>query len=223
MLALQFISVRCPECGANLPIEEGRTQIFCSYCGAKVIVTNENEYIIRHIDEASIKQAETDRIIKLKQLEIVEKKRAANERAKSIKIIISLILAVVGMIMLATGDALGHSISLLGFFPLLAVVYIWIFSSKKDEDDDDFVEKIKVPFGISDYEKKNYIAIEAMFKSAGFTNIQCIPLDDLTIGLIKKPNSVESIMINGKEITTGGMRVSPNSKVIISYHSIPSK
>ena len=56
-MAIKLNSVKCPECGATLPIEEGRTQIFCSYCGTKVIVTNENEYLYRHIDEAEIKHA----------------------------------------------------------------------------------------------------------------------------------------------------------------------
>lgn len=56
-MAIKFISVKCPECGASLPIEEGRKQVFCSYCGTKVMVTNENEYIYRHIDEADVKKS----------------------------------------------------------------------------------------------------------------------------------------------------------------------
>ena len=39
-MALKFNSIKCPECGANLPIEEGRDTLFCSYCGNKIIVTN---------------------------------------------------------------------------------------------------------------------------------------------------------------------------------------
>ena len=56
-MAVKFTSVKCPDCGAVLPIEEGRNQVFCSYCGSKIIMTNENEYVYRHIDEAEIKQA----------------------------------------------------------------------------------------------------------------------------------------------------------------------
>ena len=54
-MAVKFTSVKCPDCGAVLPIEEGRNQVFCSYCGSKIIITNENEHIYRHIDEAEIK------------------------------------------------------------------------------------------------------------------------------------------------------------------------
>lgn len=71
-MAIQFLSIRCPECGANLSIEEGRQQFFCTYCGAKVMMTNDSEKIIRQIDEARIKEAETERMVKMKKLEMSE-------------------------------------------------------------------------------------------------------------------------------------------------------
>lgn len=232
-MSVNFTSVKCPECGASLPIEEGRTQVFCSYCGTKVIITNENEYIYRHIDEAEIKQAETDRLIKLKQIEIAEKKRAAAEHTKSLKIKISLILAAIGIVMMTAGYMLGHGsgdsdsgfymMSMVGFFPLMGAAYIWLFSKDKEDDEDDFGNKVKVPSGITDYEKKSYVAIEAMFRSAGFTIINCVPLNDLTFGLLRKPNMVESITINGKEVTSGGKKFLPDAKVVISYHSMTNR
>lgn len=41
----KLISVKCPDCGQTLSIEENSTQAFCTYCGAKVLISNENEYI----------------------------------------------------------------------------------------------------------------------------------------------------------------------------------
>ena len=70
-MAIKFTSVKCPECGASLPIEEGREKLFCSYCGVQIIMTNENEHIYRHIDEAKIKQAEVNQAVQLKKLEII--------------------------------------------------------------------------------------------------------------------------------------------------------
>ena len=58
-----------------------------------------------------------------------------------------------------------------------------------------------------------------MFVSAGFTNVRCVPLNDLTMGLLKKPGMVQSITIRGKEITSGGKKFSPDAPVVISYHS----
>lgn len=72
-LGYKLISVKCPDCGQTLSIEENRTQAFCTYCGAKVLISNENEYIFRQIDEADVKKAETERIIRMRELEIAEK------------------------------------------------------------------------------------------------------------------------------------------------------
>lgn len=74
-MSLQLISLKCPECGATLNIEDGHKQIYCSYCGAKIYINNENEYTIHTIDEADIKRAETDRMVKMRQLDNEEHER----------------------------------------------------------------------------------------------------------------------------------------------------
>lgn len=230
-MSLEFISVKCPDCGATLNIEDGREFAFCTYCGAKVILHNENEHIYRHIDEAGIKQAETERLVRMKQLELVEKKQADERKTRTLKVIISLTLATIGILMMVIGNALGHAsgdpnssyhmVSLIGFFPLLGAAYVWIFSTKKSTDEEvDLGDMAKVPSSISEYEKKSYSAIEAMFIGAGFTNIKCVPLNDLTVGILKKPGMVESITINGHTISSGGKKYPKDAPVIITYHSL---
>ncbi len=216
-MAIRFVSIKCPECGASLDVEEGRQQIFCSYCGTKVMVQNDNEYIYRHIDEASIKQAEADKIVQLRKLEIIERKRAEAAKVKRVKIIVSILVGILGIGLMIAGAGMG---GLVGLLVLEGVMFIWILSDKDKEDDElDFGDKVKVPSGISGYESKSYSAIEAMFISAGFTNVRCVPLNDLTMGLLKKPGMVQSITIRGKEITSGGKKFSPDAPVVISYHS----
>lgn len=217
VMAIRFVSIKCPECGASLDVEEGRQQIFCSYCGTKVMVQNDNEYIYRHIDEASIKQAEADKIVQLRKLEIIERKRAEAAKVKRVKIIVSILVGIIGIGLMIAGAGMG---GLVGLLVLEGVMFIWILSDKDKEDDElDFGDKVKVPSGISGYESKSYSAIEAMFVSAGFTNVRCVPLNDLTMGLLKKPGMVQSITIRGKEITSGGKKFSPDAPVVISYHS----
>ena len=75
-MSIKLISVKCPDCGARLDIEEGRKMAFCSYCGAKILIKDENEYTFRHIDETGIKKAEIDSKIRMRQLEI----EASNSR-----------------------------------------------------------------------------------------------------------------------------------------------
>lgn len=103
-MAIKFIAIKCPECGAELSVEEGREQAFCTYCGAKVMMTNENEHIYRHIDEAQIKraeadikQAETEGMIRLRELEMEERKRKAAGRMTGLKILVTILLVAIGV------------------------------------------------------------------------------------------------------------------------------
>lgn len=36
-MANKIIPIKCPECDADLDIEEGRKVMFCSYCGRKIM------------------------------------------------------------------------------------------------------------------------------------------------------------------------------------------
>ena len=110
-MSINLVSVKCPECGATLSLEENMQQAFCSYCGARVLVNNDNEYIFKHIDEAEIRRAETDRIIKLKKLEIAEQKSAREQKNKRTILLITLISAVIGIITLLVGMVTKHEYS----------------------------------------------------------------------------------------------------------------
>lgn len=228
-MSINLISLKCPECGAQLKIEDDRPHIFCMYCGTKILIHNENEFIYRHIDEAGLKQAETDRIVKLKQMEFAERARQAAEASKRFRIILALSLGLIGIVVMVVGGFLGEAtgnpdssfymLSTLGVFPLFGALFIAISFMGNDADEIDYGDKIKVPSSISGYDSKNYVSIEHAFKSAGFTNITCVPLNDLTTGLLKKPNTVESITINGKQITSGGKKFFSDAAIVISYHS----
>ena len=135
-MAVRFVSVKCPNCNASLNIEEERTTVFCTYCGSKVLMQNENEYVYREIDEAGMKQAETDRIIRLKQMELEEKKLAAAEKTKQVKILFTVVLAAVGILIMIIGFSPAFADSFLGIvgmFPLLGSVCIWLMSGKENE------------------------------------------------------------------------------------------
>lgn len=135
-MAVKIYSVKCPECNASLPIEEGRTQMFCSYCGAKIIVHNENEYICRHIDEAELTQAETDRLVELKRLEMEEKQREKDEARRKNKTILSIILGVVGVVFIAIAylTDFGFGFMMPGLICLIILMLMWGNNNKKDDE-----------------------------------------------------------------------------------------
>lgn len=221
-MAIKLNVIKCPECDAKLEIEEGRKKLFCSYCGTPIIVTDENEYIYRQIDEAKIREAEADKEVELKKLEIIEKHREATEQRRKEKNILNILVAIGAVFCVAVGCFVsdGETILYIGAFLAMAAFYIYTMNDMSEEKEIEFEEKIKVPFEISTYEHETYTEIEEILRRAGFNNIECKALDDLLVGVLVKPNTVESIRIDGKLVTGGGRKFSPNAKVIIAYHSL---
>ena len=221
-MAISLISVKCPDCGATLNIEEGRTQVFCSYCGANVLVRNENEHVFRHIDEAGIARAEVDREVQLKQLEMAQEKQQEARRNRSVRIGLGVLAAALGIVMMVAGGLLGggaeDALFPVGFLVLIGASFLLFFPF--GDDDDVPGDKAKVPDSIEGYERKHYRAIEVMFKAAGFTNVTSVPLQDLTVGLFVRPGMVESITVNGHQVYAGGRKFPKDAPVVISFHSL---
>ncbi len=226
----RMIDLKCTSCGAELSVEETREELFCQYCGTKNVLRNDNEQVYRHIDEAGLKRAETDRIVQLKKIEMAEKENEQDKKNRANKIKLAITLGIVGIVMMIVGMGLGQTsgnkdswyyyLCVVGFFPLMGSISLWTSSKKKDRV---LIGQVVVPNSISGYKSKNYQSIEAQLQGAGFQNIKCVPLKDLTFGLLKKPGMVESIVINGDNVTTGGGKYDQNDLVIISYHSLPDK
>ena len=71
----KIISIKCPECGGVLEVHEGSPFYFCSYCGTKVLVDDGNKTeTYRKVDEARIKEAETAQTVRLREIELEERK-----------------------------------------------------------------------------------------------------------------------------------------------------
>lgn len=122
-MAVKFTSVKCPECGANLPIEEGRKKIFCSYCGTPIIMTDENEYTYRHIDEAEVKRAETEQLVHLKELEMEEKENTRKRKGIAVAYSVAGGLAIIGAI-----SEIAVPYNILGFAAMCVAMYIALFA-----------------------------------------------------------------------------------------------
>ena len=77
---------------------------------------------------------------------------------------------------------------------------------------------IRLPKDIFPYSEKNYEAVQSALRSAGFRNISCINMHDLTLGLLQKPGKIDSITVNGEKITSGGRVYMPDVPITITYH-----
>lgn len=238
-MAVKFTSVKCPECGANLPIEEGRERIFCSYCGTPVIMTNENERIIRHVDEAKIKRADTDRMIKLEQLDL-ERRRLDQEikdaeRASKIQtvltkfwivVVIILFCICIGLLLIRDEDgSLGWVYAFLFFFfvgaPVAIVGGVFVFRvlpEKAAQKRLIIQGGVRFPKKLEPFSEQNFQHMRSVLVSAGFQNVECVNKHDIILGIFTKTDQVETVSVDGKEITSGGKVYYPDVPITITYH-----
>ena len=84
-------------------------------------------------------------------------------------------------------------------------------------------EMIKMSASASDYQGKDYRDIMHELSGRGFTNIQTEKLEDLIKGWLTKDGEVESISIDGNSEFTKGDKFDKNVKIVITYHTFPSK
>lgn len=220
-MAMEFTSVKCPECGANLPIEEGRERVFCSYCGTQIVMTNENEHTYRHIDEAELKRAETEQLIHLKELEMVEKENERSRNSQRTAYTVAGIMALVGL--------LYGILSPDGFYGAFAVeiaamiAMLTFASARRQEKKARRIipsSEARITGDMRNCKGKNYNAVAAMFRHAGFNNIKTVPLDDLNFFTSNKNGQVESISINGNDDFDEGEIFQRSESVLITYHSM---
>lgn len=226
-MAITVNAVKCPSCGADLPVEEGREKIFCSFCGTPIVITNENEHIYRHIDEAGIKQAETDRMVRMRELDLEEKKAfETNGMQKTLIMIwlaLSLVILAICIFKWAIQDDFATGFLMLVYMggPVIgggAYLIFKLLPEKQNEKTMKLNGGIRFPKGLEPFSEKNVEHVANALKSVGFYNIECVNMHDLTIGLLQKPGKIDSITVNGERITSGGKIYMPEAYIVITYH-----
>ena len=89
----------CPNCGAELQIDvKNRDFAFCQYCGSKIML---DDYRSTHriVDEARIKEADIDKLIRLKELELKEKEMSQARKGRMIAYIVALAFVLIGLLL----------------------------------------------------------------------------------------------------------------------------
>ncbi len=217
-MAIQFMSVKCPECGGNLSVESDREFAFCSYCGTKVMMNNENEHIYRTIDEAEIKHAETDRIVKMRQLDLEEKSDASRKGLMIVWLAAVAILIVVGIIGFSIGNT-GMEICLM--LAMIAGMYGYaeIIGNKKKRRTVTGSHEAAITESMTRCAGKHYNSAVMLFKSAGFRNVSAVPLHDLSLLTMRKNGQVDTVTIDGADDFEEGDVYPKDARIAIMYHS----
>lgn len=133
IMSTKAIETKCPGCGAMVRLGAGQKQAFCNYCGSPVTVEDTREFVTRNIDEADLKRAETEQLIRLKELEMQERRERKAEGRKKAMGIASVPLVVVLLIAFAIGAAepsgspLSDSAYTAGSVCFLILAWGWLF------------------------------------------------------------------------------------------------
>ena len=129
---MRIISLKCPECNANLAIENDRKQCFCQYCGTKITIDDGSiTHTYRKVDEARIREADVKENIRLRELAIEAKKLEAKENTKRQKVKATIILGMIGLLcffIASIGGIFGLGpIGIVGFIVFAFIAKMWFF------------------------------------------------------------------------------------------------
>lgn len=111
------LELKCPRCGADLSVENDREILYCEYCGAKIVLTDENTFTInktiRNIDDAEIARAETERIVQMHKIEMEKEQEKKKRKQLKLKIVIACLLDVIGIVMILSRQFLFTGLSVI--------------------------------------------------------------------------------------------------------------
>ena len=81
---------------------------------------------------------------------------------------------------------------------------------------------VTVATSANEYQGLPYQLVKSDMNDMGFTNIEMIPLEDLTLDQAADDGAVESISIKGNSNFEEDATFSKDDAVIITYHTLPS-
>lgn len=121
---MNMFQLKCPNCSANLEVENGVDTFFCKYCGTKIVLDGQSPSVVRSkiaakvidkafdskVEQASIAASERTTIEKIRSEERKESKKHGSKTWKIALIIFGIIAALFLIITSGIVDDLGYSI-----------------------------------------------------------------------------------------------------------------
>lgn len=183
--------LKCPECRANLEIEEGCSFCYCQYCGCKITLEDEEQKVTinKHINVTK-NITHTNR-----RLDDAEVLRETNKAKEDKRVWIALIImAIIG----------------------LGIPFGMMLKMDIEEKIAQNAGKINAGY-YRELVGEDYETVQAHFEAAGFTNIELIDLNDSGIAFWTN-GKVEMISVGGDTSFESTDWFEPDTKVVISYH-----
>lgn len=195
------ITLKCPECGASIQVEDGRDKCFCTYCGAQLYLDDGTAKIMYHeikeqtnrfVDEAKVKEAE----LKLHKWKFMEERARQADSIKPGDIMKRGFIALVPL--------------LLGLMVLMAGIQISNFNHARNHE-------IRVPISAEEMVGQDCTYIVKVLQDAGF---QEITESEKQTDDPERDGQIISVSINGKTNFSSLNWFSSDAGVYIVYYSV---
>ena len=145
-------------------------------------------------------------------------KNSHNQKLLVIGYALAAILAVVGFVLNANGNSSANTLIMAAFWIALFTFILRIeLKKKQNEQHSARTGMINLPYAGSEYEGKDYRAVESLYKRLGFRNITTVSMHDLRTIMTSKPGGTEKVTIGGKLVGTNEW-YDPDAEVVIMYH-----
>ena len=127
---MKLVKLKCEGCGAIIKVNEELKKVICNYCGTEFLLDDGSiRQIYRTIDDARIKEAEISERIRLKELEIEEKRHEEEKKIMKIMSVITLIgiiIIIVSFIIASNSGDEDHWGHMVGLILMTVISWMWI-------------------------------------------------------------------------------------------------
>ena len=191
----------CPNCRGKLEIDNIKGCYRCLHCGT--------EFRFKESDRVTAERIRSDANV-----------RAEHDRNETYKTIQSM----KGKVEIEKSK---HKITRLFLWAIIIVILIgsyagWRLVHRIDnyQVEQSHKGKIEITSTITDYSGTRFNDMEMYLRDAGFTDVEGVPLNDLTQKLVNKEGLIDSISINGSKDYDKGEWFAPETPIKVTYHSV---
>lgn len=202
---------KCPNCHAQLAVQQDLPYMFCMYCGTKMYFHDEASAYDRTMHSYT---SAVDRIHQLdyekekRGLEL-EQQKGANKRKQDtadIRWTFKLLLGV-----------------LLGLTLIILVGNAMVSIKTSIADKNAAPGTLKVPFSSRNLDEENrpYTVTVQQLEDVGFTDIHTMEIEDFITDSSRRNGSVYAVTFGGEDSFAKGDRFHKDIKVVVYYYAIP--
>ncbi len=194
---MKLIKFDCNNCGAQLEMDLDNLQVYCPYCGQKLLID------IDQVDHILVAREETKQAQeKTKRFQIAQDYKDKKDRR----------------------DHCSDAFRTAGMFIILIFCYAYIFFMGHNERKSHQANNdIQISVSSDDLKEEDIDSVVRILENCGFKTINTVNAKDLVFGFLSKENEIDTVAINGDKEFDKGDWFPQDAVVTITYHGFPDK